>query len=285
MSPRAAALPGMFRAALPVLAAFAVFSAGAPRAAAQDSRRKQEIIFAELPMRTMDDGPFDLSAKATSGLPVAFEVVSGPAVLDGRRIKLTGAPGLVIVRAAQGGNAAFLPAVQTERAFTVGRRAAAPAILAQPVETRVAIGALALIFVEATGEPQPSLQWRKDGVPVTGATDSRFTIASAAPGDAGAYDVVASNTLGSVTSQRARVTVGKRSQTITFQGPTASPPGMPVTLSATASSGLPVRFDVISGMATLNGSMMTAQGGVVVIQASQPGNATYEAATPVTQRF
>jgi hypothetical protein len=282
---RADALPGIFRTALPVLAALAVFSAASPRAAAQDSRKKQEIIFAELPMRTVEDDPFDLSAKATSGLPVTFEVVSGPAVLDGRRIKLTGAPGLVIVRASQGGNPAFLPAVQAERAFTVGRRAAAPAILAQPVGTRVAIGALALIFVEATGEPVPTFQWRKDGIPVTGATDSRFTIPSAAPGDAGAYDVVASNTLGSVTSQRARVTVGKRSQTITFQGPTASPLGMPVTLSATASSGLPVRFDVISGTATLNGSLMTAQGGVVVIQASQPGDATYEAATPVTQRF
>jgi hypothetical protein len=46
-----------------------------------------------------------------------------------------------------------------------------------------------------------------------------------------------------------------------------------------------VRFDVVSGTAVLNGSMMTSQGGTVVVQASQQGDATYEAAAPVTRTF
>jgi hypothetical protein len=46
-----------------------------------------------------------------------------------------------------------------------------------------------------------------------------------------------------------------------------------------------VQFSLLSGTATLNGSMMTPQGGTVVIQASQPGDATYEAAAPVTQTY
>jgi len=283
----AAANPGagVFRAPLRVLAALAVLSSAAPRASAEDGRRKQDILFAELPARTVDDAPFDLAAKATSGLPVAFELVSGPASLDGRRIKLTGAPGLVIVRASQGGNAAFLPAVGAERAFSVSARASAPAIVAQPVGVRVSIGEIVALSVQASGEPAPALQWRRDGAPVTGATDSRFTLASATPADAGAYDVVASNRLGSATSERALVTVGKRAQSISFQAPEYATSGQPVLLSASASSGLPVRLEVVSGTAILNGSMMTSQGGTVVVQASQQGDASYEAAVPVTRTF
>jgi hypothetical protein len=283
----AAANPGtgLLRAALAILAAAAALSSSAPRASAQDDRKKQEIVFSELPARTVDDGPFDIAAKASSGLPVTLELVSGPAKLDGRTITLSGIPGLVIIRATQGGNAAFLPAVQAERAFSVNARPSAPAIVVQPMAARASIGEIIALSVKASGEPAPTLQWRKDGMPVTGATEARFTIASAAPTDAGAYDVVASNLLGSATSERAVVTVGRRTQSISFEGPTNGTSGQPIQLSANASSGLPVRFDVISGTAVLNGSSMTSTGGTVVIQATQPGDATYDAAAPVTRTF
>jgi hypothetical protein len=267
------------------LAALAVLSALSPRALAFDARRKQDIHFSELPNRTVDDGPFTLLAKSTSGLHVTFEVISGPAVLDGRTLKLTGVPGLVIIRAAQAGNMAFLPALEAERAFTVNRRPTAPRILAQPMGTRASLGGIIFLAVEADGEPLPRLQWRKDGVPIPGATDPRLTVASAAASDAGDYDVVASNSMGSAMSQRARVMLGRRSQTISFQGPASAIAGQAVMLSANASSGLPVHFDVISGLAMLSGTMMTPQGGTVVVQASQPGDSTYDAATPVTQSF
>jgi hypothetical protein len=282
----AAACPGSGarRAALLVLAALSLLPFLAPRAAADDARRKQQIQFAELPARSVDDAPFDLAARATSGLPVTFELVSGPAVLDGRNVRLTGEPGLVVVRAAQAGNAAFLPAVQAERAFAVSRRPVAPAIVVQPMGTRAAIGEIVALAVEATGEPSPALQWRKDGVPVTGANESRLTLASLSAADAGSYDVVATNALGSATSERARVSVGKRAQSISFQGPANATSGQPILLSASASSGLAVRFQLVSGTATLNGSMLTPQGGTVVVQASQPGDATYEAAS-ATQTY
>jgi hypothetical protein len=60
----------------------------------------------------------------------------------------------------------------------------------------------------------------------------------------------------------------------------------PITLNATASSGLPVTFAVVSGPATLNGNSLTLTGaGTVVVRASQVGNATYNAATSVDQSF
>ncbi len=268
------------------IAALALAAALAPSASAQDSRKKQDILFPELPARTVGDAPFLLAARATSGLPVAFEVVSGPAVLSGRTLKLRGAAGLVIVRATQAGNDTFLAALPAERAFAVNARPAAPAILSQPAGAEAGIGEILALSVEASGEPKPSFQWRRDGTPIAGATEARLTIAAATPGDSGAYDVVVSNSVGSATSERARVSVGKRSQTISFQGSANPTAGQPVSLSASASSGLPVRFDVVSGVAVISGSVLTcSQGGTVVVQASQGGDSNSAAAAPVTQTF
>ncbi|MDQ8195003.1 thrombospondin type 3 repeat-containing protein [Coraliomargarita sp. SDUM461004] len=57
-------------------------------------------------------------------------------------------------------------------------------------------------------------------------------------------------------------------------------------LAATASSGLPVVYTVVSGNATLAGSILTMTGlGPVVVKAEQSGDATYAAATPVSRAF
>lgn len=266
------------------LAAVAAVTAAAPDAAGQDARTKQEIVFSELPARTEGDASFEIAAKATSGLKVTFEVISGPAVLEGRKVRLTGGTGLVIIRASQAGNDEYLPATSAERAFSVNPRPFPPAFRSQPAAVRVAIGDAVELSTDAAGEPRPVFQWRKDAAPITGANDRRLVIAPAALSDSGDYDVVASNSMGSATSARARVTVAKRSQTIIFQVQQTAVVGQTVALSANASSGLPVRFDVISGSAALSGASLTAQWpGAVVVQASQQGDSTYEAAPPATQ--
>ena len=73
-------------------------------------------------------------------------------------------------------------------------------------------------------------------------------------------------------------------QTITFTVPTTPVTyGVaPITLSATASSGLAVIFSVTSGPATVSGSTLTISGaGTVVVAANQAGNTTYAAAPTV----
>jgi hypothetical protein len=265
-------------------AAAAAPAARAADAPTQDSRHPQEIVFAEIPEHSVADGPFTPAAHATSGLPVAFAVVSGPAVLDGSQLRLTGQPGLVIVRATQAGSTAFMPARDAERAFNVRAAPSAPSITVQPVSESVMIGEAILLSVEVSGEPAPALQWRKEGLPIKGATAAALAIPRAALSDAGSYDVVASNASGSAESQRARVDIGKRAQFISFLPP-AGPlvAGQSVTLNASASSGLTVQFDISSGVAFLSGSTLTAQGGTVVVRASQPGDSDNQAAEPVTQ--
>ncbi|HTU03005.1 MAG TPA: hypothetical protein VMG58_14345, partial [Candidatus Sulfotelmatobacter sp.] len=136
-------------------------AAFAAEPAAQDGRRRQEIIFDEIAAHKVDDAPFEIVAKATSGLPLSLEVVAGPAVLDGKKLRLTGSPGLVVIRASQGGDIVYLPARDAERAFIVQPRPFAPAILSGPTGRDAAIGDAVVLAVEASGEPPPEFQWRR----------------------------------------------------------------------------------------------------------------------------
>ncbi|MHB2009210.1 MAG: beta strand repeat-containing protein, partial [Acidobacteriaceae bacterium] len=89
-----------------------------------------------------------------------------------------------------------------------------------------------------------------------------------------------------VTSSAISQVVNPASQTISF-APLASPVTYgvaPIALSATATSGLPVTFSVLSGPGTVSGSTLTITGaGTVVVAANQTGNAEYSAAPQVTQ--
>lgn len=82
--------------------------------------------------------------------------------------------------------------------------------------------------------------------------------------------------------------VVKRTQSITFDAlPMKRIDDAPVTLTAVASSGLPVSYTSSDPtVATIADNILTPVGaGTTTITASQPGDDVYEAATPVTQEF
>jgi hypothetical protein len=59
-----------------------------------------------------------------------------------------------------------------------------------------------------------------------------------------------------------------------------------ITLGATATSGLTVAYSVTSGPATVTGNQLTVTGGgSITVQATQAGNGSYNAATPVSVSF
>ena len=49
--------------------------------------------------------PLELSASASSGLPITYEVVSGPATISGSMLHFTGGSGEITIAAIQEGNA------------------------------------------------------------------------------------------------------------------------------------------------------------------------------------
>ena len=83
------------------------------------------------------------------------------------------------------------------------------------------------------------------------------------------------------------VVVSQTAQTINFPPiPNQTVGAAPFALNATATSGLAVSYSVLSGPATVSGNTVNVTGaGVVTIQATQTGNASYAAATPVSQSF
>jgi streptogramin lyase len=79
----------------------------------------------------------------------------------------------------------------------------------------------------------------------------------------------------------------QQTQTITFNPIPTQVLGTPLSLSASASSGLTVSFaSVTTAVCTVSGTSATfVTTGTCTIQASQSGNASYAAATPVPQSF
>ena len=74
----------------------------------------------------VDDGDFDVSATATSGLPVSF-AAAGPCTITGKTVHITGV-GDCTITASQGGNANFNAAPSVSRTFRrVDLRAASSA--------------------------------------------------------------------------------------------------------------------------------------------------------------
>jgi hypothetical protein len=235
-----------------------------------------------------------LTATASSGLPVQYSVTSTPAgiaTVNGTDLIVSGA-GSITVTASQPGNATIGPAAPVSQTLTV-----------DPAPLTVTANSVSKTF----GSPNPAFTAVITGF-VNGDTASTpgvytgapaFTTAATVNSPAGTYTIVPSiGTLHAVNYSfppanfidGVLTITGTASQTIAF--PAFSPSAVayghaPIQLSATASSGAPVTFTILSGPGTLsgaNGSQLTITGaGKIVVEATQPGNAQYAAAPPVSQ--
>jgi hypothetical protein len=89
-----------------------------------------------------------------------------------------------------------------------GSTAVAPQITAQPTAQSIVLGQTATFAVSATGSAPLQYQWQKGATPIAGATASSYTTPAATPADdSSTFQVVVSNSAGSVTSNSATLTV------------------------------------------------------------------------------
>lgn len=171
----------------------------------------------------------------------------------------------------------------TVSGLTISGADAGNYLLTQPTTTAditkatatVTLGSLAATYdgaaKSATATTSPS------GLTVNLTYDGSAT----APTNAGSYSVVGTisdtNYQGSATGT---LVIGKASQTVSFAPIGAVTVGTPVALSATASSGLPVTFSIVSGNATIAGSSFTANdANAITVRATQTGNGNYNSAS------
>jgi hypothetical protein len=190
-----------------------------------------------------------LTATASSGQPVTFRLVSGPAELKDNTLVGKGA-GRVEIEAEQPGDGKYLPA-KVQRSILVIK--CSQEILFEQLRDRkvgeppfvinvTATSGLSVTFSVVSGPAQI----KDKEVTLTGA--GPIVIKAAQAGDA-TYAAV--EAVGSFS-------VGKGRQTINFAAaPGAVSVGETCTLQASASSGLPVSFSLVTGKAKLSGNRLT----------------------------
>jgi probable HAF family extracellular repeat protein len=243
------------------------------------TKASQTITFVDPPDQLYGAPPIELSASASSDLPVTLTLISGPATLAGNIVTITGV-GTVKITATQSGNANYYAAPSVSQTFTVSK--ATQTISFGPIPDQVyGVAPFALSATSTSGLPvtfaitSGPASISGNVVTITGVGTVKIKASQA--GDANYKAATA------VTQQFA-VTAGQK---ITFAAPPNQIyPVAPFALSATASSGLPVTLTVTSGPATIAGNIITVTGaGTVTVTASQAGDGGYAPAVPVTQTF
>ncbi len=146
-----------------------------------------------------------------------------------------------------------------------------PTISQQPVGGNVLVGSNFTLNVSAAGTAPFTWQWRTNGTPIPGANAASYAINSAQLTDAGSYDVVVTNTTGSVTSSIAVVNVGYAP--VVVQQP----------LSLTNTAGGTANFScIVTGSAPINlqwvfngNSLLNSTNSILTITNLQPNNIGY----------
>jgi photosystem II stability/assembly factor-like uncharacterized protein len=241
----------------------------------------QTITFDALATVTYGQGPITLTASASSGLPVSF-ISSNTAIASvaGNKITIVDV-GSVTITATQPGNNYYNPASSIDRVLIVAKASQTitfnvleAVTYGQPPFTLTASSSSGLpVSFSSSNTAVASIAGNKVTIVGVGST----TITALQPGNT--YYNAAPN-IGRT------LDVGKISQTITFNAVTGVPySSLPITLQATASSGLSVVF-TSEDEVTLNDNLLTVSTpGRVTVQATQNGNSTYEAAAPVDRSF
>lgn len=240
----------------------------------------QTITFAAPVNRTYGSAPFAVSATDTSGLPVSFSIVSGPAAFESGKLAFTGV-GTIVLAANQAGNATYSAAPEVTRSFAVAKGGQVITFTA-PATKKFGIPSFPLSATSTSGLPVSFLK-------VTGpATVSGKTVTLTGVGIVTIEAYQSGNADYKVATTVTRsFTVAKGEQVITFTAIANKTFGNPpFTLSASSTSGLPVSFLKLTGPATISGKTVTLTGtGSVTIEAYQLGNADYDVATTVKRSF
>jgi len=165
----------------------------------------QTIDFPTILPQVTNAPPILLNATASSGLPVAYAIVSGNALLASNLLSVGSTPGQVVVQASQAGNSNYLAASNVDQSFLVVA-GSNPSITTQPTNQTVDLGGNATFTVAATTAPL-TYQWQFASLNMPGQTNQSLSLFAVQASQQGPYRVIVSNPIGSVTSLVAVLTV------------------------------------------------------------------------------
>jgi hypothetical protein len=229
-----------------------------------------------------------LSATASSGLAVSFASLTTSVCTVSGTLATFVAAGTCTIQASQAGNATWAAAEPLSRTFTVDAGSLQPQTITFNTPATQTVGTPLTLSATASSGLPVSFASQTTSVCTVSSSASTFittfattgmcTIQASQPGN---------TTFAAATPVSRSFTVNAEPQTITFNAPGAQTVGTPLTLSATASSGLSVSFaSETTSVCTVSGAKATfVTAGTCTIQASQAGNGTWAAATPVSRSF
>lgn len=155
-----------------------------------------------------DNVTFTAAATGSGTLAFQWSLAGAPiagatsATLALPAVALTASGNYAVTVTSAFGTVTGTPALLTVRAAQI-----APSITTQPVAASVVTGSTATFAVVAAGSAPLTYQWRKDGVNLAGAVGATLTIPNTQPVAAGAYSVVVTNNVSTVTGAAAALTV------------------------------------------------------------------------------
>lgn len=241
----------------------------------------QTINFPTLPVKTFGDADFNPGATSSSGLAVTYTSSNtAAATIVNNNIRIVGA-GTSVITASQSGSANYYAASVVSQTLTVNKQNQTISFAALPVKT----------FGDADFNPGATAS---SGLAVT-YTSSNTAVATIVNNNirivgAGTTFITASQSgsvnYNSATAVSQTLTVNKQNQSISFAAlPQKLVGDADFSPGATVSSGLAVSYaSSNTAVATIvNNNIRVIAAGTSVITASQAGNATYNAATSVTQ--
>jgi len=146
--------------------------------------------------------------------------------------------------------------------LTVNAVAVAPTITTQPANQTVTVGQSATFSVSATGTAPLAYQWQKNSANINGATSASYTTPATTSADNGAkFDVIVSNSAGTVTSAQATLSVNAVAvaPTITTQPANQTvTAGQTATFSVAASGTAPLSYQWQMNAADIPGATSTS---------------------------
>lgn len=246
-------------------------------------KQSQTITFTPLADKFILDGPFAVSASASSGLQVAISSQTPMVCTITNKVVTLQNAGVCTLLAEQTGSLFYFPATPVKRSLAVNSLALAAQTItfaALPDKTLAdpafALAATASSGLAVTFAGETPAICTVVGNQVTLFTTGVCTVAASQPGN---------NAFNAAAPQYQSFTIGKANQVITFAPPSAKTlDEPPFSISASSSSGLPVTFaSDTPALCTVADSTVTLLAvGTCVLRAVQAGDTVYQPAD-VTQ--
>ena len=240
----------------------------------------QELTLTPVGNKRFGDDPFRLNGQSSAGLPVVYQKVEGPFTLNDGVVTIQGA-GAATIKMSVAGNDTYSP---TERIiqFTIAK--AKPTITLGEIPDKTYGDEPFALDVKANDDLSVKLTVEAGNVSVSnrtvtieGAGEVRIRATRPEDQDYEAAEPVLIS-----------FDVARADQELTFDDlkDIEYEPEGEIPLTTTASSGLPVAYEVVrGGVDVVNGVAIIQQAGAVTIRAEQSGNDNYRPATAQQRSF